>query len=456
MNRRDLYSVPEPWGRVYRTFDSGEHWQLAPGPSGYSLLFADSLIGYLGSTSIWKTTDGGDSWYQTNCPDTLGEINRILFINSQIGWEVTAGAAILKTINAGEDWYTQFIGLSYPIFTGISFVDSLNGWVSGLGWQPYKTTDGGNNWIRQADLDFYNSNDIYFINQDTGWIADADSYGALYITTDKGISWSLVPDVLSPYHFNFFPDPRHWIINGSHRYITTDNGNSWIDISNDVPSGFNKFQAPTNQIGYAAGNGGLILKYIDTVYTPVELTSLTAEANDNDILLIWLTATETNNKGFEIQRSEFRGQKPEWEKIGFVQGNGTTTKQHSYSFNDKNLKERKYYYRLKQLDYNGSYKYSKEVEVDITEPTKYSLEQNYPNPFNPETNISFTIPVATNVSIKLYDVTGREIKVIVNEKKQPGYYTIKLKGGELSSGVYFYRLTTSSGFAAVKKLILLK
>ncbi len=445
-----------PRGRVYRTFDSGEHWQLAPGPSGYSLFFTDSLTGYLGSTSVWKTIDGGDSWYQTNSPNTYGEINEIEFINNQVGWEVTAGAAILKTSNAGEDWFTQFTGLSYPIFTGISFTDSLIGWVSGLGWQPYKTSDGGNSWIKQANLDFYNSNDIYFVNQDTGWIADADSYGALYKTTDSGISWSLISEVLSPHNFNFFPDPSHWIINGSHKYITTNNGNTWIEITNDVPTAFNKFQAPTDFVGYAAGNGGLILKYTDTLYTPVELSSFSANISDNNVLLNWITVTETNNQGFEIQRVGFRDQISEWAKIGYVSGNGTTILTHSYSFTDKNASPGKYIYRLKQIDFNGSYKYSKEVEVEIGATDKFSLEQNYPNPFNPETSISYTVSEETNVKIKLFDITGREIRVLVNEKKQPGYYTIKLKGGGLSSGVYFYRLTTGSGYSAVKKLMFLK
>ena len=108
------------------------------------------------------------------------------------------------------------------------------------------------------------------------------------------------------------------------------------------------------------------------------------------------------------------------------------------------------------MDFDGSYNYSKEIKVLVATPQEFSLKQNYPNPFNPETNISFTIPEETNVIIKLYDITGREIKVLVNEKKQPGYYTIKLKGGELSSGVYFCRLVTTSGYTAVKKLILLK
>ena len=146
----------------------------------------------------------------------------------------------------------------------------------------------------------------------------------------------------------------------------------------------------------------------------------------------------------------------DWEEIRFVQGNGTTTEKHTYSFYDENVLPGIYKYRFKQIDFDGSFKYSEEIVVDVTPPAKFYLEQNFPNPFNPETNISFTIAQESNVSIKLYDIIGREIKVLVNENKKPGYYTIKLKGGELSSGVYFYRLTTGSGFTSVKKLISLK
>ena len=342
-------------------------------------------------------------------------------------------------------------------FTSLSFVDSLYGWASLGGWRPYKTTDGGLNWIEQTNMtDFYMSSDVYFANQDTGWIIDADSWSVLDKTTDGGLTWDTVANISGAYNFNFFPSPSHWIINGSYVYITTDSGNGWNDITNDIPAGFNNFQAPNDLVGYAAGPGGFILKYNDTTFTPVELTSFSGDLLNNMVLLTWATISETNNKGYEVHRSDAVDQNSVWQKIAFVEGNGTTTHPHEYSFSDNSVEPGKYYYRLKQIDFSGKFKYSKEIEVEVTSPKNFSLMQNYPNPFNPETNISFTIPEETNVSIKLYDITGREIKILVNEKKQPGYYAIKLKGGDLSSGVYFYRLTTSSGFTSVKKLILLK
>ncbi|GAB4293002.1 MAG: hypothetical protein Kow0098_13590 [Ignavibacteriaceae bacterium] len=181
---------------------------------------------------------------------------------------------------------------------------------------------------------------------------------------------------------------------------------------------------------------------------PVELTSFTASANGNRVTLNWQTATETNNSGFEIQRKESG-----WEKVGFVPGFGTTAKQHNYSFVDENLNSGVYQYRLKQIDYDGSFEYSNTVEAEISLPAEFSLEQNYPNPFNPATKIKYTIPSVTlnqskvdaYVTLKVYDVIGSEVTTLVNERQPAGTYEVefnsKMLPSGLSSGVYFYRLT---------------
>jgi len=187
---------------------------------------------------------------------------------------------------------------------------------------------------------------------------------------------------------------------------------------------------------------------------PVELTSFTSYVSENDVVLNWVTASELNNSGFSIER---KTPSTDWINVGFVQGQGTITESHIYSFVDKDLKPELYNYRLKQIDFNGSYKYydlSETVEVGLI--NNFYLAQNYPNPFNPETRIDYKIAEETIVNISLYDITGRMIRELVNERKQPGLYTLTLNGRELSSGTYFYKLATSSGYVSVKKLILLK
>ena len=187
---------------------------------------------------------------------------------------------------------------------------------------------------------------------------------------------------------------------------------------------------------------------------PVELVSFTASViNGNQILLNWKTATETNNYGFEIMRSSDFSE--DWKCIGFVEGNGNSNSPKYYTFIDKNLKDgSKFNYRLKQIDLDGKYEYSKILEINLI-PAKFSLTQNYPNPFNPSTSILFTVPEKNLVTLIVYDLLGNLVQELLNETKDPGVYEIKFDGSNLSNGVYFYKLQTNN-FVDVKKMILLK
>lgn len=197
--------------------------------------------------------------------------------------------------------------------------------------------------------------------------------------------------------------------------------------------------------------------YIDNTWNagilPVELASFTASINRRDVTLQWATNSETNNRGFDVERSPVNGS---WEKIGFMTGNGTTTGSHNYTFTDKNLNIGVYNYRLKQIDFNGNYEYfNLGNEVNISSPEKYDLSQNYPNPFNPSTKINFDIPVDGKVSLKVYDAGGREVADLVNDYRNAGYHSVNFNASNLSTGVYFYTLTAGD-FVSVKKMLLIK
>lgn len=189
---------------------------------------------------------------------------------------------------------------------------------------------------------------------------------------------------------------------------------------------------------------------------PVELVSFNADVSNNFVKLNWLTITEKNNYGFEIERSKNSTDKSDnWEKIGFVKGKGTTTEIQSYEFNDEYLPAGKYSYRLKQIDFDGTTSYSNIIEVDIDLPNAFSLEQNYPNPFNPSTKINYQIPELSFVSLKVYDVLGNEIETLVNEEKPVGRYEIIFDATRLPSGIYFYILQAGN-FIETKKMVLMK
>jgi hypothetical protein len=197
---------------------------------------------------------------------------------------------------------------------------------------------------------------------------------------------------------------------------------------------------------------------VESWVIPVELVSFNASVSINDVTLNWLTASEVNNSGFDIERQVSSRQYTVgniWEKIGFVKGNGTTTENKSYSFTDINLAAGSYSYRLKQIDFNGSFEYSNIIEVEVSSPQNFELSQNYPNPFNPSTTISFSLPQNAFVILKIYDVIGNEVATLVNEEKSAGRYDINFNAVDLSSGVYFYSISAGS-FNQVNKMTLIK
>jgi len=167
--------------------------------------------------------------------------------------------------------------------------------------------------------------------------------------------------------------------------------------------------------------------------------------------LNWKTETEVNNLGFEIERMGDN----DWEKIAFVAGHGTTTETYYYSFIDANLRAGQYAYRLKQLDFDGSFQFSDVVNIEITNPYHFKLFGNYPNPFNPSTTINFQIQDEGIVTLIVYDILGNEIAILVNEYKEPGNYNVSYDASSLSSGTYIYQLRMN-GFVETKKLILIK
>jgi hypothetical protein len=186
---------------------------------------------------------------------------------------------------------------------------------------------------------------------------------------------------------------------------------------------------------------------------PVELTSFTASVSNNAVNLRWSTATEVNNTGFDIERS---ADKSGWTKVGFVSGNGNSNSVRNYSYADNSLtKSGKYYYRLKQVDVNGSSLYSNTAEGDFVAPSVFSLNQNYPNPFNPSTVIAYSIPKASNVKLSVYNAIGQVVDVLENGYKEAGNYTISFNASALSSGIYFYKLEAGQN-SQIRKMMLVK
>ncbi len=206
-----------------------------------------------------------------------------------------------------------------------------------------------------------------------------------------------------------------------------------------------------------AGPEAFVVKMGNNI--PVELTSFTAVVENQKVKLSWTTATETNNRGFDIER---KSQTSGWSKIGFITGNGTSTQTKFYSYEDNIVSSEQYFYRLKQIDFDGSSAYSTEIEINTITLTEFTLNQNYPNPFNPSTKISFSLAQTSNVKLSVFNILGQEVAVLLSEVKNSGGYNLEFNGSDLPSGVYLYTIEAvpvdghGTGFISSKKMTLLK
>lgn len=185
---------------------------------------------------------------------------------------------------------------------------------------------------------------------------------------------------------------------------------------------------------------------------PVELINFQGTVSGGKVILQWSTATEKNNRGFEIEK---KSENDNWERIGFTEGNGTSTVINEYTFTDDIQNYSKTSYRLKQIDFDGTVHISKEIEIQNSVTDKFSLTQNYPNPFNPETNIIYQVPATSRVSLKVFDILGNEVATLVDGIKERGIHRVIFSGLNLANGVYYYKLISGDN-VETKKMILLK
>jgi hypothetical protein len=218
----------------------------------------------------------------------------------------------------------------------------------------------------------------------------------------------------------------------------------------DIGVGANVCADTINIKGTYSGGGTICLGAL-----PVTMLSFTAKNENNNVTLNWVTSIELNNSGFTVERRLIK-EALTWESLTFIRGSGTTTEPVNYVFMDKKLNTGTYQYRLKQIDYNGNYEYhSLNGDVTVKAPAIYSVGQNYPNPSNPSSKIDFQLPLEGKVTIKIFDVTGKEVATILNDYLSADFHTAVFNGTNFASGVYFYTLTAGD-FVKTNKMILVK
>ncbi len=424
---------------LQKSTNQGNNWNnIAPPGSNISFVapFVISPINpqilYAGTDLVYKSTNKGSSWSGTGSGTFNGDPLLTLSIadnDQNFVYAATAPVAhpanIYRTTNGGTSWVniTQNLPNRYPMDIDVNPDDPNTAYVvfSGFGTSHlFKTTDAGNSWIdKGAGLPDVPTSAI---------VIDPDYTDRIYLGNDLGV------------------------------FVSLDGGDTWETFSDGLVDAVIVMDlniSPSNRKLRCVTHGsGVFERPLISGPVPVELVSFTAVANNNSIALTWTTSTETNNKGYEIEKS-VDGNK--FYTIGFIKGAGTSTESHSYNFTDEltSNPNTTLYYKLKQIDFNGDFTYSKVVSLDIDLPLHFNLSQNYPNPFNPTTTISFSIKETGKTSLRIYDILGNLVAEIFNETKQPGEYKITYNASKLSSGIYLYELQ-SSKFTSVKKMILLK
>jgi photosystem II stability/assembly factor-like uncharacterized protein len=474
----------------------------------YSVSVVDNNVAWIGGAAgtVLRSTNSGGTWTSVG-GGAIGsdDIYNIFGVDAQTALCTTSPLAtyIYRTTNGGSTW-TQVLSVTGGFMDAIWMTDANNGIaygdpVSG-NWELYKTTDGGATWnalpaLAQSGSEagwnnamYVSGSDIYFGTNNT----------RIYYSSDMGNSWApqTTTGELNSYAI-WFNDANIGLMGGSTAGLdkTTNGGTTWTPITSpgatasagltgadgqwlfatqanpgviyySTDAGANwttSYTAPTGQFYHMAKarNGTLVIAVQSdggissnsTLIVPVELTSFTANVTEQGyVSLNWSTATETNNHLFEIERRTEQG---EYFAIGYVNGAGTTTEPQNYSYVDNTVQSGKYFYRLKQVDFDGRFEYSNEVEVDVATPLSFNLEQNYPNPFNPTTKIKYSIPEAGNITLSVYNTVGQEVAILLNGHSEAGNFEVSFDASNLPSGVYLYKLQSANS-VQTKKMMLLK
>ncbi|QQS37774.1 MAG: T9SS type A sorting domain-containing protein [Ignavibacteriales bacterium] len=455
--------------QLFISNDGGVNWSahdLGVNFNASSISMVNSQIGYISgtNTTVLKTTDGCVTWNQVTAP-TAGtyDLYSMEFVNPDTGWVFVnfsnvTGGNIFKTTDGGMTWNQQTNGLTNSIY----FSDMVNeniGFhcINSTNRPIFKTTNGGTTWDPITTPLTGSIRSVKALDENNVYIVANSGTTRMARTTDGGTTWIPItlPITVDITSMDFVDTDTGYVCGNTTTVIgrTTDKGVSWSFENVHLPTLLKVFVLP-GDTAFAFGTYGSILKYDPYGILPVELASFTASVADGGVKLNWSISSEVNNSGFVIERK--RTDTDNWLNIAFVEGRGTSTEFKVYEFYDQKITSGQYNYRIKQVDYDGSFSYYNLSEtVTFGIPEKFELSQNYPNPFNPATTISYSIPVKADVTIKVFDILGNEVHTLVNESKDAGNYSINFNASDLSSGVYFYNIKAGK-FNETKKMALIK
>ncbi|MFH0736838.1 MAG: YCF48-related protein [bacterium] len=464
-------------GVVLKSLDGGTTWTKCTNVTGNVDLYcisaydASKVIVGDGSGNIFRTTDAGTTWAKvsTNAGSFMDVVDYVdADLAYALGDPTSSVWRLLKSTDGGATWAlaTSLAAASGEAGWNCAYERiGLNVWFGTNKTKIYKSTSGLEGpWTSGVTGTYVNSYGIAFSDELRGIaIVNDATNGKIMTTTDGGTNWTLAGfPVTGLANLADFVNgtPYVWVGTFSNGILhSSDYGTTWV--ADNLPTsvtGVNAIKVyPDVQNGLAVGASGLILKSQMPNVIPVELISFTAASIDGKVVLNWSTATETNNSGFAIERSL---DNTSFSQISFVSGYGSSTEKHNYSFTDASAVTGTYFYRLKQIDYDGTVNFLNSVKVEVGIPAEFAISQNYPNPFNPSTTITFAVPIESNVTINLFNTLGQQVANIVDGNFTAGSHVLSFNASALSSGIYFYTIEANGlngkNFVAAKKMTLMK
>jgi photosystem II stability/assembly factor-like uncharacterized protein len=433
-------------GNILKTTNSGINWTQDSSyriDKWYDVQMLDVNTAYICGTggTIMNTTNSGVNWNLQI--GGLRGINNNYFINASTGFCAADSGIILKTTNAGATWLPKPSGTKLKL-NSIHFPNLNTGYCAGDTGIILKTTNCGENWSIQNSETNLKLTSIWFVNTDTGTAVGVE--GVAVTTQNGGVDWNaqIIPSGgdLNSVHY---AQGRGFTCNTSKIFKTTNSGLNWVQISAG-PGGYDIFFTDSLH-GCAVGSG------ITTYRTTNGGANWLSSPSDVNLLLNSVYFVDANNGiavGERGVMTKTTNGGANWNRLPKATGTWLT----SVFFTDGNTGYIAGFYGVILKTTNGGLVFIQQITG--TNPESYMLYQNYPNPFNPYTTIKYDLPKAGDVLLRVYDITGREIIKLVNDKQQSGTYELTFDAGSLSSGIYFYSLYIEGKFTAIKKMVLIK
>jgi len=449
--------------------------------------------GYMYSSTLGTSYLRFDGTYNSNAAQTYTALDGGVYGSYLSGATLTAAPCSLLTIatTGGVTVNGNMITYSLTLSSGLMTIGNSNitvtGVVLGGSSAKYVVTNGTGSLIQNVGTSKtvfpvgHGAADYTPISFAIGSAAQSYKVRVLPVIPNSGTGgigrqWQVL-ETTSPgttvfdsltLTWNSNADVQQTLVNTVPCDIVANNTGS-VDLYNLVQTGITisgtsaSITLPDSGFGDFSTNGLYLSVVQNNSALPVELTSFSSNVNGRNVQLNWQTKTEQNSSKFEIERSLLSSNN--WVTAGVVNGSGNSNSPKQYSFTEKNLQAGKYQYRLKMIDNNGSYQFSKIVETEIALPKEFTLNQNYPNPFNPATKISYSLPNDSKVTLDIYTISGEKVGQLVNQPQAAGYYSVDFGNStihkSLASGIYIYRLHVIDNlngniFSSVKKMILMK